>query len=158
MLTLAVKDPFKGIEAINLIREIIQGELWNFFVETGATADPGTHDLSYFLYKIVDCYLMLDNPNRVMHDLLAMRLNNADDVKTFTTKFKATFDKRMDDVSSLSIALSLISREMFKLETSPTPLSNVASKFVIKVGTSSALLKCVASKTGIITSGLSNIK
>lgn len=85
--------------------------MWNFFVETGATADPGTHDLSYFLYKIVDCYLMLDNPNRVMHDLLAMRLNSADDVKAFTTKFKATFDKRIFDVSSMSTALSLMSGE-----------------------------------------------
>ena len=52
------------------------------------------------------CYLMLDNPNMIMCNLLAMRLNSAEDVKVFTTKFKATFDKRMDDTSSMSIALS----------------------------------------------------
>ena len=136
VLTLAAKYPFKGTEAINLIRKIVQGELWNFFVETGATADPGTHDLSYFLDKIVECYLMLDNPNMVMHDLLAMRLNSADDVKTFTSKFKATFDKRMDDVSSMSIALSLMSRENASaVERDPTiknlqQLNIWASKFL----------------------------
>lgn len=136
VLTLAAKYPFKGTEAINLIRKIVQGELWNFFVETGATADPGTHDLSYFLDKIVDCYLMLDNPNTVMRDLLAMRLNSAEDVKVFTTKFKATFDKRMDDTSSMSIALSLMSRENASaIERDPTikslqQLNIWASKFL----------------------------
>lgn len=69
MLTLAAKYPFKGIKAINLIHKIVQGELWNFFIETGATVNPGIHDLFYFLYKIVDCYLMLDNPNGVMPGL-----------------------------------------------------------------------------------------
>ena len=48
-LTLADKYPFKGTETINLIRKIVQGELWNFFfVKVGATAGPGTYDLSYF--------------------------------------------------------------------------------------------------------------
>ena len=54
---------------------------------------------------------MLGIPNTVTHDLDAMRLNSADDVKPFTTKFKATFDKRIFDVSSMSIALSIMSRE-----------------------------------------------
>ena len=33
------------------------------------------------LDKIVDSYLMLDNPNTVMHDSLAIRLSSVEDVK-----------------------------------------------------------------------------
>lgn len=103
--------PFRGLEAINLLRKIVQNETWNKFDYIVCTSDPPDEDLSYFLDQVIEAYHTVASVNRTFYDLVRMRLETAENVKHSHSKFQITLHGKVGDEALLAFALALMSKD-----------------------------------------------
>lgn len=86
VLALVGNYPFRGLNAINLVRRVVKGAMWNRFVTMGYTRNPGNHGLEFFLDKIVEEYRTSRNSNSMMREIYKLNLDYPEDADKFLTR------------------------------------------------------------------------
>lgn len=122
--------PFRGIEAINLLRKVVVDEMRHLFYETFESDDPPDEPLSYFVDLIVEAFNKNINPRRIMRELLNMSIDSQEDSQQFCSQFEQFLADSYTKKQGLDMYLARLSEENFQVidrDPTITTLSEVSA-------------------------------
>lgn len=121
--TIAKDYPFKGAEAIRLLRKVVQEDMWIAFHKSVDTTNPPDENLDYFLDIVVELFLKAADPAQIMYDLMHMNIDSLEDVKGFMAKFDAFFGAQISEEIGLLMLMARMSRENFNTVNRDTTIN-----------------------------------